>query len=165
MFSSIEQSLADLLRAEWHQMCFSTLEHFLGNLEIVISVVIQINWRLNICIGNMNSWLYFITALNIFINSSCAENAGKNKFLLQNLLKSCKQHLINSKVLFPGHLLIPDLLSCVDDFTQQDAKYEREPAQVSMIYWLTLIFEWCICLFLYFYSKSSEIQQNREVQY
>lgn len=89
----------------------------------------------------MNSWLYFITALNIFINSSCAENAGKNKFLLQNLLKSCKQHLINSKVLFPGHLLIPDLLSCVDDFTQQDAKYERESAQVSMIYWLTLIFE------------------------
>ena len=30
-FFSIKQSLADLLRAEWHQLCSSTLEHFLGN--------------------------------------------------------------------------------------------------------------------------------------
>lgn len=49
-------------------------------LENVISLVIQINYRLNICVGNLNSWLYFLTALRILFNGSCSEDAGKYVF-------------------------------------------------------------------------------------
>lgn len=49
-------------------------------LENVISLVIQINYRLNICVGNLNSWLYFLTALRILFNGYCSEDAGKYVF-------------------------------------------------------------------------------------
>lgn len=65
-------------------------------LENVISLVIQINYRLNICMGSLKSWMYFLTAFRFFFIGSCSEDAGKYIFLLEILLKTCKQHVVNS---------------------------------------------------------------------
>ena len=56
-------------------------------LENVISVVMQINYRLNICLGNLNSWLYFPTVLSIFLNGSCSEDAEKQVFIGNSIEK------------------------------------------------------------------------------
>lgn len=63
-------------------------------LENVISVVIQINYRLNICIGNLNSWLYFLTVLGTFLNGSCSEDSGNQVFIgnsIEKLQTICHQ--------------------------------------------------------------------------
>lgn len=65
-------------------------------LENVISLVIQINYRLNICIRSLNSWLYFLAALRIFFLISLVLKMLENMFLLEIILKSCK-HVINRK--------------------------------------------------------------------
>lgn len=99
-------------------------------LENVISLVIQINYRLNICIGSLNSWLYFLTALRIFFNGSCSEDVGKYVFIgnsLEDLQTICYQPnvLFVSLVVFCWvHLQVPHLSSCFGDFSLHNAKYE-----------------------------------------
>lgn len=53
---------------------------FRAVLENVISIAIQINCRLNICMGNLNSWLYCLTLLSTCFNGSHSEDAGKQVF-------------------------------------------------------------------------------------
>lgn len=63
-------------------------------LDNVISVVIQINYRLNICIGNLSSWLYFLTVLSTFLNWSCSEDTRKQIFVgnsIEKLQTTCQQ--------------------------------------------------------------------------
>lgn len=137
-------------------------------LENVISGVIQINYRLNICIGNLNSWLYFLTVLSIFLNGSCSEDAGKQVFI-GNPIEKYKQHVINWKSCVCVYIfLLRPLINSIFIilfwwFQLAGCKMWMAPAKVSMINWLTLISERCTCLFPLFFSQYWVIHSNCQV--